>query len=194
MRYSVTPVRSMPCQRRATLLPAGLCSGTSTKTICALRIRPGSFSLLTADHRMHAFLDPLGRSFYCLSPTLDLHCRLRCQQLSGQLQALKAEVDRASEAPASKQGFDLLLRCSKTRKDLEVGLAQQQRCGTCTHMCKHVDSNCHCQMCRRVCGRPLELPASQHEQLQCAAGRQASFLWHAVLAPKSPRHLGIALP
>ncbi|KAF6248733.1 AAA domain-containing protein [Scenedesmus sp. NREL 46B-D3] len=52
--------------------------------------------------------------------------RLRCQQLSGQLQALKAEVDRASEAPASKQGFDLLLRCSKTRKDLEVGLAQQQ--------------------------------------------------------------------
>lgn len=53
--------------------------------------------------------------------------RLRCQQLSGQLQSLAAEVDSASKAPGLKQGFALLKRCSKMAEDLQTGLAQEQR-------------------------------------------------------------------
>ncbi|WIA41121.1 hypothetical protein OEZ86_004749 [Tetradesmus obliquus] len=52
--------------------------------------------------------------------------RLRCQQLSGQLQSLAAEVDSASKAPGLKQGFALLKRCSKMADDLQTGLAQEQ--------------------------------------------------------------------
>jgi hypothetical protein len=65
----------------------------------------------------------------CLFAPVFAVCRLRCQQVSAQLQSLAAEVDRASKAPGLKQGFALLKRCIKMTADLQTGLAQQQRYG-----------------------------------------------------------------